>query len=749
MRCVHSLLLFIPLLGFPPPAAAQSLPDSGPTVGVLYIDTPTGARFLAGVEAALRDFATENGHAQTTCIRESDSERPSDPVDSIRCNAYPYTNEKFGLEILEDILSNESVDLILGPTDSGVFVDAIDKRRDLEGYGIPVVSSMVTADIPHQTGGWFFRTNVDVNRRSEAIYDFLNRRWVRSIALLYAKNAFGRGGEEAFRNELSDSQRSRYMPMLYESPPMQSRHHLKQILLLRPEAVGIIGSREDINELYGAIERMNTSTEYSPIFFTIIDARYAGNEVDDMYFVTLVNGSDEITSTLSDNLHDDVAAMSYDTTRMVLDQLQLVLPYESRAEMRVRLRDRIEAVMKGTSIPGSLTDLSFSGYLNIRRPKVAHLHQADVEDPDLGSNAPRLTETRVENINLDNPVNLWGNLVLKYELTMRRFGFWPWINVILIIGIVVGMSVADIKKWYPGSRLSLFFNPQNFLFYVLILINALSVIPVYIYMGETGAIQYDSVIAAVALAVAPMAILRTNLFETPAGKTIGLGKMYDSLIQWINHRLMIKKHIETKQGINLIAYNNSVDGMKSYLSDLYMNHRTVAQRIRLQTELDEMVNDSLPYLERRKVCARLLIRTLPWEVLVEEGMAPAGEIRPPGKKHKQNTDGTIYLSDPEIVIRVTARLCAGSATARKKVDDAIDCTLESFGVGRQRALRNAHERDLEGVVGLQGRLRRKLAFLSILCGFDEQLIRGMVDADKEAGPGGGDMPAEDATPAPA
>jgi hypothetical protein len=530
---------------------------------------------------------------------------------------------------------------------------------------------------------------------------------------------------------------------------MQSRHHLKQILLLRPEAVGIIGSREDINELYGAIKRMNTSTEYSPIFFTIIDARYAGNEVDDMYFVTLINGTDEITSTLSNDLRDDVAAMSYDTTRMVLDQLQLVLPYESKAEMRVRLRDRIEAVMKGTSIPDSLTDLSFSGYLNIRRPKVAHLHQADVEDPDLGSNAARLATTQVDNINLVTPVNHWGNLVLKYELTMRRFGFWPWLNIILIVGIVVGMSVADIKKWYPGSRLSLFFKPQNFLFYVLILINALSVIPVYIYMGETGAIQYDSVIAAIALAVAPMAILRTNLFETPAGKTIGLGKMYDSLIQWINHRLMIKKHVETKQSINLVAYNNSVDGMKSYLSDLYMNHRTVAQRIRLQTELAEMVNDSLPYLERRKVCAQLLIRTMPWENLVADGMAPAGEIRPPGKKHAQNADGKTYLSDPEVVIRETARACGRSNAAQANVDKAVNQALESFEAGRQRTLRNAHDRDLEGVIGLQGRLRRKLAFLCILTGFDEKIIRGLADTGERPAAGGDNSPADEATSAPA
>ena len=349
-------------------------------------------------------------------------------------------------------------------------------------------------------------------------------------------------------------------------------------------------------------------------------------------------------------------------------------------------------------------------------------------------------------VDLRTPVSFPRNVLGKYELTIRRFGPWPWINLILIIGIVVGMSVADIKKWYPGSRLSLFFNPRNGLFYLLILINAIWVIPIYIYMGETGAIQYDSVIAALALAVAPMAILRTNLFETPAGKTIGLGKMYDSLIQWINHRLMIKKHVETKQGINLIAYNNSVDGMKSYLSDLYMNHRTVAQRIRLQTELEEMVNDSLPYLERRKLCARLLIRTMPWQNLLEDGLAPPGEIRPRGKKGKPIDDGKEYLSDPEIVIRETARACARIPDAQKHVDDEIDRALSSFESGRQSSLRNAHERDLEGVIGLQGRLRRKLGFLCILCGFDEKYVRSLAQP-AVVSQSGGDTPAGGVAPA--
>ncbi len=78
--------------------------------------------------------------------------------------------------------------------------------------------------------------------------------------------------------------------------------------------------------------------------------------------------------------------------------------------------------------------------------------------------------------------------------------------------------------------------------------------------------------------------------------------------------------------VNLVAYRNTVDGMRTYLKDIYCEQPRADRRIRLETELAELVNDSIPYLERRKVCARLLLRTVRWDYLVDDSMAPSGTV---------------------------------------------------------------------------------------------------------------------------
>lgn len=229
-------------------------------------------------------------------------------------------------------------------------------------------------------------------------------------------------------------------------------------------------------------------------------------------------------------------------------------------------------------------------------------------------------------------------------------------------------------------------------------------------MGEIGSVRYDSTVAALALAVAPLSLLRTTFFESAAGRSIGLGKLYESFLQWINSRLMLARHRQVQPMINLVAYHNSVEGMKTHLKEIYAHGRTPAQRIRLTTELDELVNDRFPYLERRKTCARLLLRYQSWEDLQECGLAP--------------THGTPEkLTDPEVVIRRAARHCANEPDLQGAIDTEIEALLARRDQARVAALRTAHAKDLEGIVGEQGRLRKKLAFLFVLRGYAEQYLR--------------------------
>ncbi|MCP4658077.1 MAG: amino acid ABC transporter substrate-binding protein, partial [bacterium] len=236
------------------------------TLGALYGNTPTGLRYLQGIKDAVAEHAIGS---QVTIVR------------------FPYANEAQGLDLLTEILTEKKADIVIGPTESGVFVNALKHGSELQKYEIPVISSLVTADIPHREFGWFFRTNSDVRRRSHAIFDFLNKYWVRSIALLYANTEFGRRAEEAFLRQLSSSQKERYLPLLYHSPPIEARNQIRQILATRPEAVGIIGEREDIRDIYESIERMNSwGDPYTPIFFTIVDVSLAGGHLNNFYFVS-------------------------------------------------------------------------------------------------------------------------------------------------------------------------------------------------------------------------------------------------------------------------------------------------------------------------------------------------------------------------------------------------------------------------------------------------------------------------------
>ena len=147
---------------------------------------------------------------------------------------------------MKRLISNGEADIIIGPTESDVFVMGIENRKELEKDEVPVISSLIISDVPYKVGGWFFRTNVDVRRRVEAIHDYMNKYWIRSIAILYANTAWGRRAQEAFSEELSLDQKNYYMPLMYNPPPASAREQIRQILNVRPDAVGIFGEREDL-----------------------------------------------------------------------------------------------------------------------------------------------------------------------------------------------------------------------------------------------------------------------------------------------------------------------------------------------------------------------------------------------------------------------------------------------------------------------------------------------------------------------
>jgi hypothetical protein len=683
--------------------------EEPPIIGVLYINSPTGNRFLNGVQAA---------------IKNSD----------VSVLPLPYTDATHGTHLLKETVENEKVDILIGPTESDVYVRALEQRSELEKHSVPVISSLVTADVQHVPSGWFFLTNVGVRRRTQTTYDFLNKHWVKSIVILHANTEFGRRAEQAFSAELSATQRENYLSLSYPLPAINARPHIRKILDQRPEAVGIFGEREDIELTTQMLNEMNEGTmAYNPIIFTIIDARHLVNTVGNIYFVSVTEMNKTIKNV--DIAFDDVTSLAYDTTNLILGELNKLQTSIHTVTGRKNFRDKFETRLQMyPAQEKNASSMSFSHYVNVAAPKLFEIETKGKDEP------PEIIELHIEDY-----INFSDKVRFKLTLLVNRFGYIPWINAALIVFVILSMSIIDLKKWYVGNAFLLII-PSSF--YLLLLVNSTLVLALYIFMGETGAIRYDSTLAALILSFAPMALLRTNFFETSTGKAIGLANLYDGFLQWVNDRLMITSHNLTKLYVDLIAYHNTVDGMREYLIDIYRGQPNAERRIKLTTELTQLVNDSIPYIARRKVCARLLLRVKKWHELRSDSMAPQGRLpentlgkiihkldlfwfglfNSPEKK-KQYEENKYYthldeLENPETLIRDAARHCSKNQAARTKLKKLIESRLSKLkDADRRKDLENELHKDIKDVVGEQARLRREIGFLFIIRGYDAEQLK--------------------------
>jgi ABC-type sugar transport system substrate-binding protein len=653
-------------------------------LGILYINSPEGKRFKEGIREAIDQYPRENqNHFETY--------------------DYPYDSETDGLKTLVSLMEYDKnkkgeerkVDIILGPTESGVFAGALEQRKKLEKSGIPVISSQVTAKIPYQKGGWFFRTNINVERRAQMIFDFLNKYWVSSIAILYEDTEFGRRAEEAFRKELQEKQKELYLPLPYDSND-KARSQIRKILQQRPEAVGIFGTRNDFADFYGLLRKLNAgSNHYNPLTFSIIDNRIVQGHLQDndcVYFVS-------VTDVIKEEDLDDVKALAYDTTTLILKQLDTLAKSKNfnydEPSWRESFRNRFEAILNGNIEVRqdlSKTGISFKNHENDTTPKVF-----------------KLSNKEIEALELVDTVTLYGKVKQKINLFLNRFGVLPIINIFLIIIIAGFMSIKDIRRWYTGNPFRLFISLHFLLF---LLANITVALAVYFYLGETGNIPYNSVIPALVLSMTPSTILGITLFETSTGKSIGLAKLYDSFLQWIHEKLTVKNYLNHQRYINVIAYHNSVYGMKRLLKGIYQNSPNKEQRIRMQTRIEEVLKDAESWLDRRKALARLLFQKLKWQELAERNFIP-DKLKSCKPKTWIN-----HPTDPEEAALEAARCCTHSPLKRFFIDEKINAGLKQLSPERKHELENDHKNDLNEMKTPTAIMRNKITFLFLLQGYD-------------------------------
>ncbi len=699
-----AVLVLCTLAVFMPTNASTQTPsaDTPIRIGVLYRQSPTGIRFSDGVKAAIETGAHTN---------------------RFELVEVKYGTEKAGVDSLLAMVKEERVNVVLGPTESGVFARALELKAELESHRVPVVSSQVTAKIGNNAGGMFFRTNLNIERRAQAVRDFLNKRWISSIAVLYVDNEFGLRAEYEFRRELRGKRQSNYISFSY-APEERPRFQIEQILQQRPAAVGIFGEREQISEIVEQIRSMNEGPGYHPVYFTVIDARLVDLDHDEIFYVSvmrpeiLVGESTDWTPPpgfeANDFEHyDDVNALAFDTTNIVCGILDACIATGlSGTKLQECLRHDLEALIGGfPPQEASLTGIGFGNRENTTPANVYHRRHGEL--------------TRVDLSSYFGPVT---SLAMKLKMLSRRYGYTPWINAVLIVVLVSIFSVLDIKKYWESS---VWRAVSRGPFVGLLGMNLAIVLGVYVFMAENGQLSYGSILAAVVVALTPSALLRTTLFDSSHGRAMSLGQLYDQYVFWTYERIAISKYLRDQRWVNLVAYHNSQDGMQSAFVEMYQDTPT-DQRVRMLARVEAKLKDGESWLDRRKILARMLLLKFSLKALEERGLAPTG-VAENFTNVKKGTK--ITIRDPEAVIRDLARICVGQDDVADRLDDKIDEILDKLRSKDRRAeLKAAQAEQLKGVMPPQGILRQTFIFYFLLGGYDlERLITdGILDYDQLA-----------------
>lgn len=613
--------------------------------------------------------------------------------DRVKVKDCMYLDERQGLKKLVELLETGEVHIVLGPTDSGIYSRALERREELETYKIPVVSPLVTATAENEPDGWFFRTNVDVGRRVLAIHNYLNKCLIRSITILYADTEFGRRAQETFKKYLQENQKENYRAMPFKVFE-DELFGVEQILDSRPEAVGVFGSNEDMASIYYLLQWMNhAGVSYRPFHFAITDARRIADEVDDLYFVSVAKCDTTVTAddTAAAEASDEVEDLAYDTCLLLLNQLKRM---PSGLFDPQQFRDRFAALLRGPHEDcGPKTGMTFHDYSNSSPPRVFHLQNR-----------------RVEQVNLAQVIKWPEKLTIKWELIKRRYGWLPLFNGLLLLVVVAAVSILDIKRWYGKGLIKEWRRP---LLYLVSLVNFLVVFILYIFLTEKGIIRYDDVMAALFTAIAPLAVLRTTLFETPAGSNIA--QLYDKFFLWVNDKLMIGKYRSQSGNVNVIAYYNSISDMRSMLRQIYKNAKTEAQQIQLERELEEKLEKVKSILGKRRTLARLLLNRLDWEELRQKNLVP--DVKEFSDKNP---------IDPEIVIRESARHCSQEPERSADVRTALNAYMQKVKKDNPQSY-NETQQELKQVLrdaeSERDRLFILIRFLFIHFGFNIESLK--------------------------
>ena len=283
------LIFLVPELFFENKLVAQD--QSKVRIALVYNASKSGFRYRDGIMDILKD------HKNNLEILD-----------------IPYIKPSIGEDTIKKLIRSNRVDVILGPTESEVYTKVYN-TDGINDNKISVISGLATTDIGNDPQGFFFRLNLEATTRVFEVWSYLNKFWVSKLAVIYEDSEFGRKSELAFKELIRNSQGDQdYIGIPFNSPE-SPRSEINNIIVERPEVIGLFCDREDVQRLYRDIQLMNsTGVPYNPYFFSLIDITSIGSGLENIFFPSLKNYPD--SSSIDNISKDEVYMLGQETARL-------------------------------------------------------------------------------------------------------------------------------------------------------------------------------------------------------------------------------------------------------------------------------------------------------------------------------------------------------------------------------------------------------------------------------------------------
>lgn len=583
-------------------------------VAVLRRNDANGERMWEAVERA--------------CADSQCSDEPRIVVHSCGYDLEPDGFRTLQQEILAGTSANYHI--VIGPSDSGVLLRAREALSPNATEAIPVVSPTViapggSADVTNlapinSSDSAFFSLNVSAERRAEAVVNFLLRHSVENIAVLYSDTVFGRLSEAALRARIQGNGIDGYAAYRF-AHQAEAQQALPQILSDRPAAIGVLGLRTEISGILDDFQQRNSSWNvYRPFLFTVIDVREL--RIPNLYFATV--SQDESLD------YNDNYSLTYDTMELVV---RLIRRNSTSATFDSSgFKEDLLDVLRGPpENPGLMSGMQFNSYLN-----QAPLRLGRVESEDSSG------EASFAPVKLRNPMTFAESIRNTVDVRLRRFGPKMLINIALVGLIVAYLSVLDIQKWYAGTKSSVL---RRWPFWILLMFNLATAFLLYAYLAEYRDIRWHHSLEAVVVAFGYAALLKSTVFQTQTGQAIGLGKLYDDAVGWLNDQIMYSKYKKESGVINFIAYRNSIAFLRNHIEGIYRFAKTKERAAELLEQLDSRLSIETTIINKRRIYAEYVLTLMNWNELQNRQIVPPGLAR----RDVLNPEVLVSLSVAEII----------------------------------------------------------------------------------------------------